>query len=297
MKKLLTILMCLMLVVVYMPTMAFAAETSDNAGIVVLTVDDNEESTPSDDEEEGTPGDGDEAEQPGDGDEAEQPGDGDEAEQPGDGDEAEKPGDGEDNQGGNGSAGGGGGIYVPGTPVDAMKTTKTEAINSITNIAKAEKYEEAEQAQVNAILENAKKEIEAAKTDEEIKAIEKATKEAIEAIDTAEEKAIIRRIESVDKSELKLKSTRTTLNGKKAIKLTWKVPEDLEFDGFDVFRSTKKYSGFGTKPFFTSKTTKYTNNKNLKVGKTYYYKVRAYKVVNGRKVYTGWSTKAWRTIK
>ena len=59
MKKLLTILMCLMLVVVYMPTMAFAAETSDNAGIVVLTVDDNEESTPSDDEEEGTPGDGD----------------------------------------------------------------------------------------------------------------------------------------------------------------------------------------------------------------------------------------------
>ena len=79
--------------------------------------------------------------------------------------------------------------------------------------------------------------------------------------------------------------------------VTWNAPANVEFDGFDVFRSTKKLSGFGKKPFFTTKNNSYTNNKGLKAGNTYYYKVRAFKIVNGRKVYTNWSTKAWRTIK
>ena len=188
---------------------------------------------------------------------------------------------------------GGGGVYVP---VDTQSAAKTEANNAVKDAAAAGKYEEAEQAEIQAILDKAAKDIAAAKTAEEIKAIKEEALKAIEAIDTAEEKALIREIEAVGKKEIIAKSKNSTLNGKIAVKLTWTVPEDIEFDGFDIFRSTERYSGFGTKPFFSTSKTSYKNNKDLEVGNTYYYKVRAYKVVNGRKVYTGWSTKAWRTV-
>ena len=179
----------------------------------------------------------------------------------------------------------------------SISAEKTEANNAIKTVATAEKYEDAEQAEIQAIVEKAAKDIAAAKTAEEIKAIREEAIKAIEAIDTAEEKELIRKIEAVGKKEIIAKSKISTLNGKLAVKLTWTVPEDFEFDGFDIFRSTERYSGFGTKPFFSTSKTSYKNNKDLEVGNTYYYKVRAYKVVNGRKVYTGWSTKAWRTIK
>ncbi|MGN0714558.1 MAG: hypothetical protein ACI4LN_01960, partial [Anaerovoracaceae bacterium] len=188
-----------------------------------------------------------------------------------------------------------GGASAPATS-DSLKTEKAEATASVTNAAAAEKYEAEEQKEVDAILEKAKKEIEAAKTEEEIKAIEKAAREQIEAIDTAEEKAVIRTVQAIDNDVFKATSKKTTLNGKKAIRITWTVPEDVELDGFDIFRSTKRNTGYGKDPIFTTTAEKYTNNKNLKAGETYYYRVRGFKVVNGRKIYTGWSTKAWRTV-
>ena len=100
--------------------------------------------------------------------------------------------------------------------------------------------------------------------------------------------------EGVEK--FKARSAMTTLNGKPAIKISWNVPEGVDYDGFEVFRSTKRFSGFGTKPFWTTTKTSYTNNKGLEEGKTYYYKVRAFKVVDGEKVYSDWSYKAWRTV-
>ena len=103
------------------------------------------------------------------------------------------------------------------------------------------------------------------------------------------------------KTEIKSKSKLTKLNGKKAIKISWSVTDGdfalLDFDGFDVFRSTNRYSGYGNTPYFTTTKTTYKNNKDLEKGKTYYYKARAWRVVDGEKVYTGWSTKAWRTVK
>lgn len=108
-------------------------------------------------------------------------------------------------------------------------------------------------------------------------------------------------IAAVQGAKIKLTSKLTKLNGKKAIKVMWTVPqniEELELDGYEVYKSTKRYSGFGKTPYFKTTTKKnYINNKELKKGKTYYYKVRGYKIVGDQKIYTQWSTKAWRTVK
>ena len=97
--------------------------------------------------------------------------------------------------------------------------------------------------------------------------------------------------------KFKARSKAAKLNGKKAVKVTWNVPEGMEFDGFEIYRSTKRYKGYGKKPFYTAKLNYYINNKDLNPGKTYYYKVRGFKYVNDEKVYTNWSWKAFRTIK
>lgn len=194
-------------------------------------------------------------------------------------------------------SGSGGGAIVPIVPPVEQDSYKKDAIENIASRAEENKYEAEEQNVIDQILADAKEKIEAAKSEEEVAAIEQEAKKAIEAIDTAEEKKLIQMIESIDKDSFRAKSKILTLNKKIAVMVTWNVPANVEFDGFDVFRSTKKFSGFGKKPFFTTKNNSYTNNKGLKAENTYYYKVRAFKIVNGRKVYTNWSTKAWRTIK
>jgi len=102
--------------------------------------------------------------------------------------------------------------------------------------------------------------------------------------------------ETLPDVKFRAKSAKTTLRGKKAVKLTWAAPEGVELDGYQVFRSTKKYSGFGTEPIFDTSLTSYTNNKGIREGKTYYYKVRGYKYICNEAVYTDWSYKAWRTF-
>ena len=95
----------------------------------------------------------------------------------------------------------------------------------------------------------------------------------------------------------------TMKNGKKAVKITWynKNGEIMDFDGVEIFRSTKKNSGYGNKPFYATKgsNTKgyYINTKDVKVGTTYYYRVRGYVIIDGKKYYTDYSFKAIRTVK
>lgn len=194
-----------------------------------------------------------------------------------------------------GSSGGGGGSY---TPVQSeLEKAKTEATTTVSASGTANKYDEAEQAEVNKIIEKAKADIKNAKTVEEVKAIQDAAQAEIEKILTSEEKAQIEATKGVNSDVFKAKSKLTKLNGKRAVKITWNVPKGMKIDGYEIFRSTERYSGFGTKPYFETKNTSYTNNKELKPGKTYYYKVRGYVLINGEKVYTGFSTKAFRTIK
>lgn len=103
---------------------------------------------------------------------------------------------------------------------------------------------------------------------------------------------------AVKKIKLKLSSKLVKAKGKTAIKLTWKIGNsETKFDGYEIRRSLQKSKGYGTKSFAQTKKTQYTNTKALKKGKTYYYKVRGYKLIDGKKVYTEWSNKAYRTVK
>ena len=192
----------------------------------------------------------------------------------------------------------GGGGYVPSTPTTStLDATKANAEKSITAGAAANKYDDAEQAEINKIVEKAKADIKAAKTEAEVKAIEEAAQKEIETILTTADKEEIKAVQGVTGDKFVAKSKLTKLNGKKAVRITWNVPKGMKLDGFHVYKSSKRYSGYGKKPYFTTTKTSYINNKELEDGQTYYYKVRGFKVIKGQTVYTGYSTNAIRTIK
>ena len=74
---------------------------------------------------------------------------------------------------------------------------------------------------------------------------------------------------------------------KKQMKVSWKKVSGAS--GYEIYRATSK-SGKYTKVTTIKKgsTTNYTDKK-LTSGKTYYYKVRAYRTVDGKKVYSSYS--------
>ncbi len=120
-----------------------------------------------------------------------------------------------------------------------------------------------------------------------------------EALGVTDEDAII---EGVQNTTIKLSSKLvTTKSGKTAIKLSWTKSLGYKVDYYEVFRSTKRYSGYTKKAFYTKEVSSisatYTNTKSLKTGTTYYYKVRGVREIDGVKYYTQWSNKAYRTVK
>lgn len=101
------------------------------------------------------------------------------------------------------------------------------------------------------------------------------------------DKAVADQTAAIKATTIKLKSTKV----KGYVKLTWTKSGKYDLDGYDVYRgkartSLKRWGG-------TAKTT-YRNAKSLKKGTTYYYKVRGYKVVDGKKFYTKWSNINYR---
>ncbi len=75
--------------------------------------------------------------------------------------------------------------------------------------------------------------------------------------------------------------------GKKQAALTWKTASGAS--GYEVMYSTsKKFKKAKTVAVKKGKTKK-TTIKKLTKGKKYYFKVRAYKTVDGKKIYGGWS--------
>lgn len=87
----------------------------------------------------------------------------------------------------------------------------------------------------------------------------------------------------------KAKKVKAKRAGKRKIRVSWKRVTGA--NGYKVYRSTKKNKGFkAVKTVKSGKTTKYTTGK-LKKGKRYYFKVRAYRKVSGKKVYSAYSSR------
>ena len=137
-----------------------------------------------------------------------------------------------------------------------------------------------------------------------------AAKEAYDALTGSQQRAVkhefgtawVYKLELMETAQIEavesLKITAGSSAVKGAITVKWTVKGDAAAaDGYQIFRSVKKNSGFGTKPIFTTAKQTYKNTKSLKKGTRYYYKVRAYKVVDGKTYYSDWSNKAYRIAK
>lgn len=80
----------------------------------------------------------------------------------------------------------------------------------------------------------------------------------------------------------------------KGIQLMWSFP-GAKLDGYQIYRSTSKNGFYRLVKTSKSGTKKWTNS-GLKTGKRYYYKVRGYKTVNGKRIYTKYSDKEYRYV-
>lgn len=84
------------------------------------------------------------------------------------------------------------------------------------------------------------------------------------------------------------KATLSTVKGTdyKTIKVTWKKITGAQ--GYELYRSTSSGSGYKLVKRISGSKTSYSDS-GLSIGRTYYYKIRAYRTVNGKKVYGSYS--------
>ena len=109
---------------------------------------------------------------------------------------------------------------------------------------------------------------------------------------TASQMKIIAKVEDMN---IKLTSAKYTKSKTTYTIKYKKTNKSYKLDGYVIYRSTKKSSGY-TKVGKTTKLT-WTDKKLGKKGKTYYYKIRGYRKVAGKTYYTNWSAKKKLTVK
>lgn len=119
----------------------------------------------------------------------------------------------------------------------------------------------------------------------------------IKILTTEEAAAIIKAnaklVAGVEATKIKAK---TELTSKGKIKVSWTKEKGYKVDYYEVFRSTKKTSGYGKTAYFKTSKTTYTNSK-VTAGTRYYYRVRGVRAIDGEQHYTKWSNIVYRKAK
>lgn len=106
----------------------------------------------------------------------------------------------------------------------------------------------------------------------------------------------------VQKMKVKISSVKqvnTKKKGKKQkryLQIKWKKL-GKQIKGYQIYRADKKKSKFKKNPIATVKKGTTYKDKKIKKKTTYYYKVRGYAVVNGKKIYTKFSTIKSKKVK
>lgn len=94
---------------------------------------------------------------------------------------------------------------------------------------------------------------------------------------------------SIKKAKATLSKPSVSLKaGKKSITVKWKKVSGAT--GYKIYRSTKKSSGYKVVKTIKKGSTVSWKNTKLKKGKKYYYKVKAYRVVDKKNVYSSYSS-------
>lgn len=177
------------------------------------------------------------------------------------------------------------------TAAETAKTTAETAKNDAVQAKEAAEAAKAAQANAEAAAKAAE---EAQKKAEEIlaKAQKEAEEKRAEAQKQLEEvQAMQKRLESqLAKTEFAAKKVKVkAVKGvKKSVKVNWKSVEGA--DGY-VIEYAKKANFKGKKTVTVSASRKAKTIKRLSAKKTYYVRVKAYKVVDNEKVYTAYSAK------
>ncbi len=109
---------------------------------------------------------------------------------------------------------------------------------------------------------------------------------------TASQQKIIAKVKSMN---IKFTSAKYSKSKKTYTIKFKKTDKAYKVDGYVIYKSSKKSSGF-SKVGKTSRLT-WTDKKPGKKGKTYYYKVRGYREVAGKTYYTKWSVVKKMTIR
>ena len=110
----------------------------------------------------------------------------------------------------------------------------------------------------------------------------------------------IQRAEATEQmNQLTVKASSTASKG--AMNLTWNSSssvldiDSVQIDGYELWKSTSKTSGYQLLKSTTGK--KFKNTSNIKKGTRYYYKVRAYREIGGQKIYSPWSNVTYNIAK
>ncbi len=110
-----------------------------------------------------------------------------------------------------------------------------------------------------------------------------------------EEVATQDQIIAVRTATVKAATTVLKSGSKRKIKITWTNSKKIDGMKYQIYKSTSKYTGYSK--IYTASGLKLTNTSSIKKGKTYYYKVRGYKYIDGKYYYTDWSNVTYKTVK